>query len=127
LSTGGVGLPVAAAVEPVAELLAGGGAGRAGAAQRGEAGFLADPAGVVAGGGQQRGGDLGGDALPGQKSRRGGVREEFLERGVQPGDLRGQLLVAAATAPAVSDLPRCRRAWRFGRITPATSTPRLAR
>src|SRR5947207_8720861 len=47
----GVGLPVAAAVEPVAELLAGGGIDRAGAAQRGEAGLAADPAGVVAGGG----------------------------------------------------------------------------
>ncbi len=34
---------------------------------------------------------------------------------------------AAATASAVSDLPRWRRAWRFGRITPATSAPRPAR
>jgi hypothetical protein len=55
----GVGLPVAAAVEPVADLLAGGGVHGAGATSRGEAGLAADPAGVVAGSGQQGGGDLG--------------------------------------------------------------------
>src|SRR5262249_39788037 len=74
----GVGLPVAAAVEPVAELLAGGGIDRAGAAQRGETGLAADPAGVVAGGDQQGGGDLSGHALLGQELRRRGAREEFL-------------------------------------------------
>ena len=46
-------MPVAAAVEPVADLLAGGGTGRAGAAQRGEAGLAADPGGVVPRGDQQ--------------------------------------------------------------------------
>jgi len=47
---GGVGLPVAAAVEAVAALLAGGGVDQAGAAQRGETCLGAQPAGVVAGG-----------------------------------------------------------------------------
>ena len=34
---------------------------------------------------------------------------------------------AATSASAVSDLPRCRRAWRLGRITSITSMPRSAR
>ena len=34
---------------------------------------------------------------------------------------------AAASASAVSDLPRRRRAWRLGRITSITSMPRSAR
>jgi len=89
---------VAAAVEPVADLLAGGGIHRAGTAQGGEAGVAADPAGVAAGGGQQRGGDLPGHALLGQELFRGGVDDEFPERGIQPGGLGRQLLVAAGRA-----------------------------
>jgi hypothetical protein len=59
--------PVAAAVEAVAGLLAGGGVDGAGAAQRGEARLGAQPGGVVADGDQQRGGDLGSYAGFGQE------------------------------------------------------------
>jgi hypothetical protein len=47
---------------------------------------------------RQRGGDLGGHALLGQELFRGGVGDEFPGRGIQPGDLCGQLLVAAGHA-----------------------------
>ena len=47
---GGVGLEVAAAVEPVSGGLAGGGGDRAGAADGGEGGFRVQPMWVVAGG-----------------------------------------------------------------------------
>src|SRR6266511_2313552 len=51
----GVGLAVAAAVEPIPAGLAGGGLDGGAAAQRGERGFAAEPAGVVTGGDQQLG------------------------------------------------------------------------
>ena len=51
------------------------------------AGLLADPAGVVPRGDQQGGGDLGGHAPLDAEPWRGGPGEEFLERGIQPGDL----------------------------------------
>jgi hypothetical protein len=55
---GGVGLPVAAAVEPVPVGLAGAGRDGVGAAERGEGGLGVQPFGVVAGGDQQRGGGV---------------------------------------------------------------------
>ena len=67
-----VGLPVAAAVEAVAALLARGGVDRARAAQRGEARFGAQPAWVVAGRDQERGGGPGADAGSGQEAGGGG-------------------------------------------------------
>ena len=82
----GVGLAVPAAVEAVADLFAGGGVYRAGAAQRGEACLGAQPAGVVADGDQQRAGGLGGGAFLGQELAGGGVGDQLGERGVQLGD-----------------------------------------
>ncbi len=79
----------------MAALLAGGGVDRAGAAQGGEARLGPQPAWVVAGGDQQRGGDNGADALLRQEPGRGRVLEECLQGGVQLGDLGGQRLVAA--------------------------------
>src|SRR6266511_2995978 len=58
----GVGLAVTAPVEPVAGRLAGGRLDRGGAAQHREAGIAAKPAGVVAGGDQQRAGAVLADA-----------------------------------------------------------------
>jgi hypothetical protein len=55
----GVGLAVAAAVEPVPAGLAGGGLHRGGAAQRDERGLAAQPLGAVAGGDQECGGAVG--------------------------------------------------------------------
>jgi hypothetical protein len=69
-------LPAAAGVEAVAALFAGGGVDGAGAAQRGEARLGAEPAGVVAGGDQQRGGGPGAYALFCQEAGWGGVGEE---------------------------------------------------
>src|SRR5664280_93919 len=53
---GGIGLPVAAAVEPVPGGLARGGRDRVGAAQRGETGLAVDAVRVVPGCGEQGGG-----------------------------------------------------------------------
>src|ERR1700745_4163456 len=50
------------------------------------------------GGSPRRGGDTRGHALLVQELLGGGVAEEFLERGIEPGDLCGELLVAAGHA-----------------------------
>jgi hypothetical protein len=62
-----VGLAVAAGVEPVTELLAGRGVQRRDPAQVREGPFAVQPFGVVAGGDQQRGGDVGADTLFGEQ------------------------------------------------------------
>jgi hypothetical protein len=59
---GGVGLPVAAAVEPMPVGLAGGRLDRAGPAQCGEGRLVAKPVGVVAGGDEHGGGAVRADA-----------------------------------------------------------------
>ena len=66
---GGVGLSVAAAVEPATLGLAGGGFDRADAAERGEGGLAVEALGVVAGGDEQRGGGVGADAVTLQQLR----------------------------------------------------------
>ena len=66
---GGVGLPVAAAVEAVSLGLAGGCFDGADAAQGGEGGLASQPFGVVAGGDEQRGGGVGADAVAFQQLR----------------------------------------------------------
>jgi len=60
---------VAAPVEPVALVFAGGCFDRAGAAERGEGRFVAESAGVLAGGDDELGGDVGADAGFGQQRR----------------------------------------------------------
>jgi hypothetical protein len=62
---GGVGLPVAAAVEPMPDGLAGGRLDWAGTAQRREGGVAGEAGGVVTGGDQQGSGAVGADAEPG--------------------------------------------------------------
>src|SRR6266568_2299874 len=90
----GVGLAVTAAVEPVAGGLAGGRLDRGGAAQHREAGVAAEPAGVVAGGDQQRAGAVLAD--PEQRHQPGRRRTgEPVQLGGERGDLGRQGLVAA--------------------------------
>ena len=90
----GVGLPVAAAVEPVPGCLAGAGGDRGDAAEHGERGFGGESAVVLSGADQQLPGRVGADAIGGQQARVDGGHEWF-EEFVEVGDLGGQLLVAA--------------------------------
>jgi hypothetical protein len=76
---GAVGLPVAAAVQPVPVSAAGGHRDRGGPAQPGKRGFRAEPVAVVPGGNQQ---------LPGGLHPDPGQRQEF---GGGGGDQRGEL------------------------------------
>jgi hypothetical protein len=91
---GGVGLPVAAAVEAVPGGLAGAGGDRGDAAEHGECGLGGEPIMVLAGADQQLAGDLGADAVGGQQAGVDGG-DERLEQLVEVGDLDGQLPVAA--------------------------------
>ena len=93
---GGVGLAVAAAVEPVPVGLAGGGGDRGDAAEHGERGLGAQPVGVVPGGDQQLAGDVGADAVQGEQ---GGVSA------VTSGSIRASSSVISAV----------RRGWRRAR------------
>src|SRR5664280_2734035 len=69
---GGIGLPVAAAVEPVPGGLARGGRDRVGAAQRGETGLAVDAVRFVPGCGEQGGGAVRANAGQGAQRRRDG-------------------------------------------------------
>ena len=60
---GVVGLPVAAAVEPVTDRLAGRGVDRGDPAEVSEGGLGGDPFGVVAGGDEQQGGGVDADTV----------------------------------------------------------------
>src|SRR3954468_15320074 len=66
---GGVGLPIAAAVEPAPLRLAGGGFDRADSAEGGEGGFGVEPVGVVTSGDEQGGAGVGSHAVAGQQVR----------------------------------------------------------
>ncbi|OBB42688.1 hypothetical protein BA059_23500 [Mycolicibacterium sp. (ex Dasyatis americana)] len=60
---GTVGVAIASPIEPVADRFAAGGFQWADPAEFGESGVAADPSGVVAEGGQQRGSGVGPDAV----------------------------------------------------------------
>src|SRR6266496_1561519 len=90
----GVGLAVAAPVEPVAVCLARGGVDRGGAAEHREGGLGAEPFGVVAGGDQERAGGVGADAERLDEPRRGSSGE-LSQLSVEAGDLGFECLVAA--------------------------------
>jgi hypothetical protein len=81
-----VGLPVAAAVEAVPLSFAGAGIDRGDTAEVRERGFAAESFGVVAGGDQQCGGDVGADPADGDELG-GGVGGEGGEDLVDLGDL----------------------------------------
>jgi hypothetical protein len=75
---GAVGLPVASPVQPVPVGLPRRRRDGADAAEGGEAGLAGQPVGIAAGGDQQRGGDLGADAVLVQEhsGRLGGDRDD---------------------------------------------------
>jgi hypothetical protein len=102
---GGVGLPVAAAVEPVPPGLAGGRFDRAGAAQRGEGRLVVQPFGVVAGGDEQGGRAVRADAGPLEQLRGMGFDRVGDARGKLAGKLR-QAAVAWRAEAEVTSIPR---------------------
>src|SRR5665647_2612729 len=94
----GVGLAVAAPVEPVAVCLARGGVDRGGAAEHREGGFGAESFGVVAGGDQERAGGVSADAERLEEPWRG-RSGELSQLSVEAGDLGFECLVAAGEVP----------------------------
>src|SRR4051812_42399592 len=99
-----IGLPVAAAVEPMSDCLAAGGRDRAGPAQLGKGRFGADPIGLIAHKDQHLGGGAGGDPISRSQGRRTGGRE-CIQMSLMGLDLR-----ALISASSVSQ--RCARARR---------------
>ena len=93
---GVVGLPVAAAVEPVTDRLARRGVDRGDAAQVSPGGFGSDPVGVVPGGDEQQGGSVNADAGEVEQARCGRFDE------------RGELVVKAAQSASMSSTRRPR-------------------
>ena len=81
-----VGVAVTAVVEAVAVGAAGGDGDRAGAAERGERRFAAEPLDVLAGGDQQRAGVTGGDGDARGRGRRC-LGDERFELAIERGDL----------------------------------------
>lgn len=92
-----------AAVEPVTGHLARGRLDGAGAAQRSEGGFGAHALGVVAGGDQQRRGDVGTDAAGGEQGRADG--------GAQRGELGVEFVDLGADRSTGESAERVPSAW----------------
>src|SRR4051794_28538513 len=86
---GGVGLPIAAAVESAPQGLAGGRFDRADSAEGGEGGFGVEPVGVVTRGDEQGGAGVGSYAVAGQQVR-GVSGQDGGQPLVQVVDLLGQ-------------------------------------